>query len=80
MFPLRLCGGKPLVAVTRERRYSPSRLRVNDDDDDVLRPLMAGLGLSLGLAKIVLVTSLLVYLSVAQRLQIIIFSCVPIQA
>ena len=34
MFPLRLCGGKPLVAVTRERRYSPSRLRVNDDDDD----------------------------------------------
>jgi len=34
MFPLRLCGGKLLVAVTRERRYSPSRLRVNDDDDD----------------------------------------------
>jgi len=34
MFPLRLCGGKPLVAVTRERRYGPSRLRVNDDDDD----------------------------------------------
>ena len=32
MFPLRLCGGKPLVAVTRERRYGPSRLRVNDDD------------------------------------------------
>ena len=29
MFPLRLCGGKPLVAVTRERRYGPSRLRVN---------------------------------------------------
>ena len=29
MFPLRLCGG------TRERRYGPSRLRVNDDDDDV---------------------------------------------
>jgi len=28
--PLRLCGGKPLVAVTRERRYGPSRLRVND--------------------------------------------------
>jgi len=28
-----LCGGKPLVAVTRERRYGPSRLRVNDDDD-----------------------------------------------
>jgi len=27
---LRLCGGKPLVAVTRERRYGPSRLRVND--------------------------------------------------
>ena len=26
------CGGKPLVAVTRERRYGPSRLRVNDDD------------------------------------------------
>jgi len=37
MFPLRLCGGKPLVAVTRERRYGPSRLRVNDDDDDLLR-------------------------------------------
>ena len=32
MFPLRLCGGKPLVAVTRERRYGPSRLRVDDDD------------------------------------------------
>ena len=28
MFPLRLCGGKPLVAVTRERRYGPSRLHV----------------------------------------------------
>jgi len=25
-------GGKLLVAVTRERRYGPSRLRVNDDD------------------------------------------------
>ena len=36
MFPLRLCGGKLLVAVTRERRYGPSRLRVNDYDDDVL--------------------------------------------
>jgi len=24
--PLRLCGGKLLVAVTRERRYGPSRL------------------------------------------------------
>jgi len=34
MFPLQLCGGKLLVAVTRERRYGPSRLRVNDDDDD----------------------------------------------
>jgi len=36
MLPLRLCGGKLglLVAVTRERRYGPSRLRVNDDDDD----------------------------------------------
>ena len=33
MFPLRLCGGKLLVAVTQERRYGPSRLRVNDDDD-----------------------------------------------
>jgi len=30
----RLCGGKLLVAVTRERRYGHSRLRVNDDDDD----------------------------------------------
>jgi len=38
MFPLRLCGGKLLVAVSRDRRYGPSRLRVNDDDDDdVLR-------------------------------------------
>jgi len=35
MFPLRLCGGKPLVTVTRERRYGPSWLRVNDDDDDM---------------------------------------------
>jgi len=34
MFPLLLCGGKALVAVTRERRYGPSRLRVTDDDDD----------------------------------------------
>ena len=33
MFPLRLCGGKLLVAVTRERRYGLSRLRVNDDDN-----------------------------------------------
>jgi len=41
MFPLRLCGGKLLVAITQERRYGPSRLRVNDDDDatDVLRVL-----------------------------------------
>ena len=36
MLPLRLCGGKLLVAVTRDRRYGPSRLRVNDDDDDGL--------------------------------------------
>jgi len=35
MFPLRLCGGKLLVAVTQERRYGLSRLRVNDDDDDL---------------------------------------------
>ena len=35
MFPLRLCGGKLLVAVTRERRYGPSQLRVNDDNDDL---------------------------------------------
>ena len=34
MLPLRICGGKLLVAVTGERRYGPSRLRVNDDDDD----------------------------------------------
>jgi len=33
MFPLLLCGGKPFVAVTRERRYGLSRLRVNNDDD-----------------------------------------------
>jgi len=37
MFPLRLSGGKLLVAVTRERRYCPSRLRVDDDDFDGLR-------------------------------------------
>ena len=36
MFLLRLCGGKPLVTVTRERRYGPSRLRVHDDVDDEL--------------------------------------------
>jgi len=36
MFALRLCGGKLLVAVTRQRRYGPSRLRVNDDVDDEL--------------------------------------------
>jgi len=40
MFPLRLCGSKLLVAVTREWRYSPSRLRVNEDDDfDTVRRL-----------------------------------------
>ena len=34
MFPLRLCGGKLLVAaVTRKRRCGLSRLRVGDDDD-----------------------------------------------
>ena len=31
MFPLRFCGNKLLVAVTRERRCGPSRLRGNDD-------------------------------------------------
>jgi len=43
MFPLRLCGGKPLVAVPPERRYGPSRLGVNDDDDktDSTEPLIA---------------------------------------
>jgi len=30
--PLRLFGGKRLVMVTRQRRYSPSQLRVNDDN------------------------------------------------
>jgi len=39
MLPLRLCGGKPLVAVTRERHYGPSRLRVNDDDYAVMLPV-----------------------------------------
>ena len=43
MLPLRLCGGKPLVAVTRERRYGPSRLRVNDDDVDQVRALTVDL-------------------------------------
>ena len=38
MFPLRLCVGKLLVAVTRERRYRPSRLRVNDDHDETWDP------------------------------------------
>jgi len=33
MFPLRLCGGRLLVEAMRERRYGPSRLCVNDDDD-----------------------------------------------
>ena len=33
MLSLRLRGGKLLVAVTRERRYGPSRLRVDDDND-----------------------------------------------
>ena len=46
MLPLRLCGGKPLVAVTRERRYGPSRLRVNDDDDDDLLTRAAKLNYS----------------------------------
>jgi len=32
LFPLRLRGGKLLVAVNRQRRYGPSRLRVNDDN------------------------------------------------
>ena len=40
VFLLRLCGGKPLVAVTRERRYGPSRIRVNDDDDCALYQLL----------------------------------------
>ena len=31
-FPLRLCGGKLLVTVTRQRRYGLSRRRVDDDD------------------------------------------------
>jgi len=31
--PLRLCGGKLLVAVTRERRYGLRRPHVNDDDN-----------------------------------------------
>ena len=34
MFPLRLCGGKLLVTVTRELHYGPSQLRINNDDDD----------------------------------------------
>jgi len=36
-----ICGGKLLVAVNRERRYGPSRLRVNDDDDDSMTYLDA---------------------------------------
>ena len=31
---VRLCGGKPLVAVTRERRYGLSPLHVNDNNVD----------------------------------------------
>ena len=42
MFPLLLFGGKPLVAVTRERRYGPSRLRVNDDDDEFTNTISDG--------------------------------------
>ena len=38
MIPLRLCGGKLLVAVTRERRYGPTRLRASDDDDVDIPP------------------------------------------
>ena len=30
-----------MVAVTRERRYGPSRLRVNDDDDSDARDQQA---------------------------------------
>jgi len=41
MFPLRRCGGKPLVAVTRERRYGPSRLHVNDDNTDIAASSLA---------------------------------------
>ena len=44
MFPLRLRGREPLVAVTRERRYGPSRLRVNDGDDDDDEVWFLGLG------------------------------------
>jgi len=36
MFPLRLCGGKLLVAVTREWHYGPSRLRIDDDNGPLL--------------------------------------------
>ena len=35
MFLLRLFGGKLLVAVNRERRYSLSRLCVNDDNAEL---------------------------------------------
>jgi len=31
-FPRRICGGVRRVVVTEEQRYSPRRLRVNDDD------------------------------------------------
>jgi len=32
--PIATLWRQPLVAVTRERRYGPSRLRADDDDDD----------------------------------------------
>jgi len=44
MLPLRLCGGKLLVAVTQERRYGPSRLRVNDERRRLVGPRIHVLG------------------------------------
>jgi len=32
-----------IIIITRERRYGPSRLRVNDDDDEICRRLVVDL-------------------------------------
>jgi len=44
MLPLRLCGGKLLVAATQERRYGPSRLRVNNERRRLVGPRIHVLG------------------------------------
>jgi len=57
MFPLRLCGGKPSVAITQERRYGPSQLRVNDDDV-LMFPLLLQTIISMSTSQLVLCHSI----------------------